>query len=50
MLHVVKETVENNVFLKRFKKFNITATEQDIDTFVVIDNESTHVFQEEILK
>ena len=45
MEHVVTETVENNGFLKCFKNFNIIATEQDIDEFVVIDNESTHVFQ-----
>ena len=29
--------------------FNITVTEQHIDEFVAIDNESTHVFHEVIL-
>ena len=41
----VTETVENNKLLKRFKNFYITATEQDIDEFIAIDNENTHVFQ-----
>ena len=50
MSHVVTETVENNEFLKRFKNFNITSTEQDIDELVAIYNESTHVFHEEILE
>ena len=36
--------------MKRFKNLNITATEQDIDEFVAIDTESTHMFQEEILE
>ena len=44
------ETFDNNEFWKLFKNFNITATEQDIDEFVAIDNETTHVFQEEILE
>ena len=48
--HVVTETVENNEIFKCFKNFNITATEQDIDELVTIDNESPHVFHEEILK
>ena len=42
MPYVITETIENNEFLKCFKKFNITATEQDIDEFVDIDNESPH--------
>ena len=50
MANVVTQTVENNKFLKCYKNFNITATEQDIDEFVAIDNESTHVFQKEILE
>ena len=44
MPNVLTETVEKNKFLKRFKNLNITATKQDIDEFVAIDNESTHVF------
>ena len=48
--HVVTETVENNKFLKRFKNFNITATGQDIDEFVDIDNEIIHMFQKEVLE
>ena len=43
MPHVVTETVKNNEFLKRFKNFYITATDQDTDEFVVIDNESPYV-------
>ena len=55
MPHVVTETVENNEFLKCFKNFNShraisIATKQDIDEFVDIDNQSTHVFHENILK
>ena len=50
MPHVVTETVENNEFLKRFKYVNIKVTEQDIDEFVAIDNESPHVFEEEMLE
>ena len=46
----VTETVENNEFLKRFENLNITAAEQDIDEFVAIDNDGTHVLQEEILE
>ena len=30
--------------------FNITATEQNIDEFVAIDDKSSHVFQEEMLE
>ena len=44
MSNVLTETVEKNKFLKCFKHFNITATKQDIDEFVAIDNENTHVF------
>ena len=43
-------TVENNEFLKRFKNLNITATQQDIVEFVALDNESSHVLQEDILE
>ena len=50
MSHVATETVENNEILKHFKNLNFTATKQDIDEFIAIDNESTHVFQEEILE
>ena len=45
--HVVKDTVENNEFLKRFK--NVNSHRADIGEFVAIDYESTHVFQAEIL-
>ena len=41
---------DKNYFLKLFKKFNITATEQDIDEFLYIADESSHVSQEEILQ
>ena len=47
---VVTETSDKNKCLKRFKNFNITATEQDINEFVAIDNESSHMFQEKILE
>ena len=30
------------------KNFDITATTQDIDEFVAVDDESSHVFQDEI--
>ena len=50
MPHVITETVENNELLKRFINLNITATEQDINEFGAIDNESSHGFQEEILE
>ena len=43
-------TQDNNKFLKFFKSFNITATEQDINEFVAIDDESSHWSQEEILE
>ena len=36
--------------MKRFKNFKITATEQDIDEFVAIDDENSNVFQENILE
>ena len=39
--HVITETVEKNKFLKRFNNFIITVTQQDIDEFEAIDNEST---------
>ena len=45
----VTEPFDNNDFLKLFKKFNITATEQDMDEFVDIEDES-HVFQEDTLE
>ena len=44
------ETFDNNEYLKLFKNFNITATEQVIDEFVVIDDGSSHMFQDEILE
>ena len=46
----VTETFDNNEFLKLFKNFNITATEQDVNEFVAIDDECSHLFQEEILE
>ena len=46
---VVTENFDNNEFLKLFKNFNITDTQQDIDKFVANVDESCHVFQEEIL-
>ena len=46
----VTETCDNNEFLKLFKNLYITATEQDNDEFVAIDNESSYVFHEEILE
>ena len=49
MPHVVTDTVENIEFFKHFKNFNFTATNQDIDEFVAIDDETSHVFQEEII-
>ena len=41
----VTETFDNNKLLKLFKNFNITATEQDINEFVAIDDESSYFFQ-----
>ena len=46
----VTETFHNNKFLKLFMNFNIRATEQDIDEYVAIDDEGSHVFQAEILE
>ena len=46
----VTETFDNKNFLKLYKNFNITATEQDVDEFIVIDDESSHVFQVVILE
>ena len=48
MPYVVTENAENNEFLKRYQNLNIT--EQDIGEFVAIDNESLHVFYEEIFE
>ena len=45
----VTKTFDNYEFLKLFRNFNIIATEQDMDEFIAIDDES-HVFQEEILE
>ena len=42
----VTETLDNKKFLKLFKNFNITATEHDINKFVVIDDESSYFFLE----
>ena len=36
--------------MKFFKNFKITATADDIDRFVLIDNENSHMFKEEILE
>ena len=38
------ETFDNNEILKFFKTFSITATKQDSDEFVAIDEESSYVF------
>ena len=46
---MLSETFDNNKYLKIFKNFDITATEQDIDEFVAIDDGTSHVFQDEIL-
>ena len=46
----VTETFDNNEFLKLFKNFNITTTEQGVNEFAAIDDESSHLFQEEILE
>ena len=46
----VPEIFDNKDFLKLFKNFNITATEQDTNEFVAIDDESSHLFQGEILE
>ena len=46
----VTETFDNNEFSKLFLNFIISATEQDIDYFVAIDDESSHVFQEMTLE
>ena len=43
----VIETFDNN---KLFMNFNITATGQDINEFVAINDETSHLFQEEILE
>ena len=50
MLSQSAVTFDNNNVLKLFKNFNIKATEQDSVEFVTIDDESSHVFQEEILE
>ena len=44
----VTETFDNNEFLNLFNNFNITATQQDIDEFVDIDDERSHVFEENL--
>ena len=46
----VTEIFDNKEFLKLFKNFNITATKQDINECVAIDDKSSHLFQEEILE
>ena len=38
----VTEIFDNNEFLNRFKQFNVTATEQDINEFVDINDESSN--------
>ena len=42
----VTETFHNNKLLKLLKNFNITATEQDTNELVAIDEESSNLFQE----
>ena len=37
-------------FLNIFKNLNITTTKQDIDEFVTIDDNSSHVYQEYIVE
>ena len=44
------ETFDNNEFWKLFKNFNITATEQDIDEFVAINDESSHMFDKRYIR
>ena len=44
----VTETFDNNEFLKLFKNFNITATELDVNEFVAIDDECSHVLRRDI--
>ena len=46
----VTESSDNNEFMKLFKKFSITATEQDINEFVAIDDKTSNSFHEEILE
>ena len=46
----VTDTFDNNKLLKHFNNFNITAIEKNINEFVAIDEESSHLFQEEILE
>ena len=46
----ITETFNNKEFLKLYKIFYITATEQDINQFVAIDYESSHLLHEEILQ
>ena len=46
----VTETFHNNKYFKSFNNFNITATEQDIDELIAIDDEISHVFQAEKLE
>ena len=47
---VVTETFDNNEFLNIFKNFNTTVTEQGINEFVAIDDESSCLYQVEILE
>ena len=42
----VTQTFDNNKLLKLFRNFNITETEQDINEFVAIDEQSSHLFQD----
>ena len=49
----VSKTFDNNKLLKLFKNFNITATEQgnnEFDQETAIDEQSSHLFREEILE
>ena len=45
----VTDTFDNNKTLKLFKNFNIKVTDQDINEYVTIDEESNNLFWEEIL-
>ena len=46
----ITETFDNKEFLKLFKNFNITATDHNNNELKSIDDESSNLFQEEILE
>ena len=46
----VTESSDNDEFMKLFKNFSITATEQDINEFVAIDDKTSNLNHEEILE